>query len=450
VSNTEHRTRQLHFGVNVLSDGAHPAAWQATESDPLAVLSRDHWIEIAQTVEAGKLDAMFLADGPALSQAERGPNNPLDPSILLATIGARTDFIGLVPTISSTFEEPFNLARRIASLDHLTAGRAGWNVVTTAGPLAAANFSARPHVEKAHRYARADEFVEVVLKLWTSWDPDALAGDKKRGLWADPGRINAIDHHGDHFDVVGPLNVPRSPQGRPVLVQAGGSPAGLNLAARYADAVFAWNPIIAGSAAYRADLHRRARALGRTPGVPLVLPGLGFTIGGTETEARARRTELDEIAGPRVLERLAGQIGVAPDDLDLDKPLPAALLDPDREPPGSRGMGSIALEIARSEQLTVRELLPRVMWHRNLVGAPEQIADNVEEWFLAGAVDGFNLMPDIGPSGIKAFVEHVVPILQHKGIFRSDYTGTTLREHLGLPKPLERFSAARASLAVQR
>lgn len=436
-SGTTQSRRQLHLGANVLSNGAHPAAWQADESDPSASVSLDYWSRIAAIAEAGRLDAVFIADTLSLHSGEMGPATVLDPLVLVSALAARTEHVGFVPTISTSFEEPFNLARRLATLDHLSGGRAGWNVVTSADPRSASNFGSREHAAKVDRYARAQEFLEVSDRLWDSWQDGAVVGDKQDGVWADSQRIQPIDHRGAHFTVAGPSTLPRSPQGRPVLVQAGGSPAGLDLAARWADLVFGWHPVLAGSVAYRADLRARAARLGRDPDSLLLMPGLAFTLGGTEAEANARRDALDELAGPRVLAILAGTVGADPGELELDEPLPDALLHPSNsEASGSRGMSGIPLELARSERLTVRELMRRIMFHRNVVGTPEQLADTIAEWFDAGAADGFNLMPDVGVSGLQEFVTEVVPLLQRRGIFRTDYEGTTFREHLGHPARL--------------
>lgn len=428
--------RQLHLGYNVLGDGMHPAAWRAPYTDPLGALNPAQWVHIARVAERGTLDAVFLADSPtALVRSDAGPGQPFDPTVLLAYLAGQTERIGLIGTISTSFEAPYNLARRVASLDHLSRGRAAWNVVTTTDASAAANFSGTSHLGRDERYARAEEFVDVVTGLWDSWDADAILADQAGGVFADTGRIHAIDHHGDHFDVAGPLNVPRTPQGRPVLFQAGGSPAGLELAARTADGVFAAQASLDDALAYTRDLRRRTVRHGRPADAVRVMPGLSFVLGGTEAEARRRNDELNDLAGEQRREWFAGQLGVDPGELSWDRPLPQALVDSTQlSVNGSQGARDIVLNLARRNRaLTVRQLLDRVItWHRLVVGAPEQLADTIQEWFEAGAVDGFNLMPDVNPSGLEAFVDHVVPILRRRGIFRTEYTGTTLRDHLGL------------------
>jgi len=443
--------RQLHLGYNVLADGMHPAAWRAPYANPVGALDPAQWVHVAQVAERGTLDAVFLADIPALlGNPEDGPSLPFDPTVLLSHLAAATERIGLVATVSTSFEEPYNLARRIASLDHLSRGRAAWNVVTTSEAGAAANFQAQPHGRREDRYARAEEFVDVVLGLWEGWEEDAILADQAGGRFADGARVHPLDHHGRFFDVAGPLNVPRSPQGRPVLVQAGGSPAGLELAARSADAVFAAQASLEDALAYTQDLRRRTVRHGRPADAVRVLPGLSFVLGGTEEEARRRNDELNELAGDGRLASLAWQIGVDVSELSWDAPLPDWLFETTELSGSSQGARDIVLNLARRDRsLTPRQLLERVItWHRLVIGAPEQLADAIEEWFVAGAVDGFNLMPDVNPSGLEDFVDHVVPILRERGLFRHEYEGTTLRDHLGLERPAGRFDAHRPAAAA--
>ena len=438
--------RQLHLGYNVLADGMHPAAWRAPYADPTGALKPSQWAYVAAVAERGTLDAIFLADSPSqMGSPSAGPGLAFDPTVLLSFLAAATERIGLIGTISTSFEEPYNLARRVASLDHLSGGRAAWNVVTTANADAAANFSAREHLSRADRYARAEEFVDVVVALWESWDADAILADQAGGVFGDPERVRSVDHHGAHFDVAGPLNVPRTPQGRPVIFQAGGSPAGLELAARTADGVFCALGTLDDAQAYRSDLRRRALRHGRPADAVRVMPGLSFVLGGTEEEARRRNQELNDIAGEDRRGWIAWQLGVDVSELQWDKPLPDWLLDTtELSQAGSQGAREIVLNIARRDRgLTVRQLLDRVItWHRLVVGSPEQLADTIATWFEAGAVDGFNLMPDVNPSGLEAFVDHVVPLLRKRGIFRNEYAGTTLRDHLDLAPAKARARAA--------
>ncbi|MBO0767267.1 MAG: LLM class flavin-dependent oxidoreductase [Solirubrobacterales bacterium] len=428
--------RQLHFGYNVLFDGMHPAAWRLPGSDPVGALTPEQWSHITKVAERGTLDAVFLADSPSLmGDPAKGPGLAYDPTVLLSFLAGQTERIGFIATISSTYEEPYNLARRVLSLDRLSHGRAAWNVVTGVDAGAAANFSARPHLSRAERYQRAEEFTDVVTALWDSWEPDAIVADQVTGLFADPEKVHKINHHGIHFDVEGPLNVPHSPQGRPVLFQAGGSPPGLELAARHADGVFASLGTIKQARAYSDDLRRRAVKHGRRADSIRVMPGLSYVLGSTEAEARARYELLNEIAGEDRREWIAWQLGVDPDELAWEEPLPASLLEgTELSANGSQGAREIVVNIARdNRELTLRQLAERVLtWHRLFVGTPEQLADDLQEWFEAGVVDGFNLMPDVNPSGIELFVDHVVPILRERGLFRHEYAGTTLRDHLEL------------------
>ncbi|HEY1700637.1 MAG TPA: LLM class flavin-dependent oxidoreductase [Trebonia sp.] len=444
--------RQLHFGYNVLGDGMHPAAWRVPYTNPVGSLDPDQWLHIARVAERGTLDAIFLADSPvAMVRQDSGPGQPFDPTVLLSFLAGRTERIGLIGTISTSFEAPYNLARRVASLDHLSHGRAAWNMVTTTDASASANFGAQEHLSREDRYARAEEFADVVIKLWDSWDEDAILADQKAGTFVAPDRVRAIDHHGAHFDVAGPLIVPRVPQGRPVIFQAGGSPAGLELAARVADGVFAAQASLPDALAYTADLRRRTGAHGRPADAIRVMPGLSFVLGGTEEEARRRNDELNGLAGEQRREWFAAQLGVGADELSWDRPLPDTLLDStELSARGSQGARDIVLNLARRDRaLTVRQLLDRVItWHRLVVGAPGQLADTIQEWFEAGAVDGFNLMPDVNPSGLEAFVDHVVPILRERGLFRREYTGTTLRDHLGLEHPADLPHRSRSESAA--
>ncbi len=436
--------RQLHLGLNVLAAGMHPAAWRLPSSNPLGFVDPAEWKEIGRLAELGTLDAIFLADSPSIIWAPVGqPPLGLDPGVLLAKLAGDTEHIGLVGTVSTSFDTPYGVARRFSSVDHLSGGRAGWNVVTGTDPTAAKNFGSEDHLPREARYRKAEEFVDVVTHLWDSWDEDAIVADKASGEFAREDRIHPIAHDGEFFHVEGPLTLPRSPQGRPVIVQAGGSPPGRELAARHAEAVFCSLGTIEDAHAFTADIRRRAAAHGRGPDAIRILPGLSFVLGGTEAEARARNDELNELAGQQRYDNFAWQIGVDASELHPDKPLPQWLLDTkELSAAGSQGAREIVVNIARREPtLTVRELLDRVItWHRLIVGTPEQVAASIEEWFAAGAVDGFNLMPDVFTSGLEPFVEHVVPLLRKAGIFREEYTGSTLRHHLGLERPVSRYA----------
>ncbi|GIM89810.1 LLM class flavin-dependent oxidoreductase [Paractinoplanes toevensis] len=429
--------RELHLNVNITSIGRHPAAWRFLD-DPAAFVDVDFFRKIAEVAERGTFDAVFLSDGVALHrEPPTEPYQALEPTILLTTLGAATSRVGLIGTASTTFNDPFNLARRFASLDHVSRGRVALNVVTTYSPRAAANFGLAEAPDHDARYARAEEFVDVVFDLWDSWEDGAITGDR----FTDPARIHPIDHKGHHFSVRGPSLVPRSPQGRPVLVQAGSSEAGKSLGARVGDLIFTAQTTHAAAREFYTDMRARAAAFGRDPDHLVILPGLWPIVGSTESAARERKATFDALFDfDRELPRLADQLGLDPSDLKLDEELPYDKLSDVTEIRGSRGFFEATVRLSRERGYTVRELLlSNGGAHRQIVGAPEQIADSIEHWFRTRAADGFNLNFDLFPTGLELFVDHVVPLLRRRGIFRREYTGRTLRDHLGLPRPRSRF-----------
>lgn len=433
------RAGNLHLNAFLMGVGHHEAAWRLPESDPFATTNIEHYGELARTAERGKLDSLFLADSPMLwNGIGRRPMGTLEPTVLLTVLAAVTQRIGLIATASTTYNEPYNLARRFATLDIISQGRAGWNIVTTAGIEAARNFNLEELPAHADRYARSAEFVDVSLKLWDSWDDSLAVADKENGLWGDERKLYPPRHVGQYFKVEGALNVPRSPQGYPLLVQAGSSEDGKGLAARYAEAVFTAQQTLEEAQAFYSDLKGRARGLGRDPGSIKILPGLVPVIGGTEAEARALDEELDRLIKPEYAKRqLAQTLRVDEADLDLDAELPSDLPDEDAIE-GAKSRYTLTVALARRERLTVRQLIGRLgggRGHRTFAGTPEQVADAMQSWWENGAADGFNVMPAVLPSGLTAFVDHVVPILQRRGLFRLDYEGSTLREHYGLPRP---------------
>jgi FMN-dependent oxidoreductase (nitrilotriacetate monooxygenase family) len=433
-------TRQVHLNVNILNAGVFGGSWRFPGTDPLAAFTVEHYVGIARKAEAAAFDAVFLADGPGVRDDLRyRPFNNLEPTVVLTAIAAATSRIGLIGTLSSTFNDPYDVARRLATLDLISGGRVGWNVVTTAGADVAANFGLDDEVEHALRYRRAAEFVQVVRALWNSWEPDAFVGDVARHMFAAVDRIHAVEHRGEHLSVAGPLNVPRSPQGEPVVVQAGASSDGRALAAAVGEVIFTAAQTIPDAREYYVDVKSRAALLGRDPEHVVVLPGLSTVIGATEAEAQERRRLLAELVPPEyALNRLAGQLGVGREDLEPDRELPWRLLPGPDASGGSQTFYKVATDLARRDQLTVRQLLFRLgggAGHRIATGTPEQIADTIVEWVDAGVADGFNLMPDVLPEGFDAFVDHVVPELRRRGRFRTGYTASTLRGHLGLPEP---------------
>ena len=431
--------RHLHLNAFLMSTGHHEASWRLPESDPYAGTDIAHFIRLAKTAERAKFDSVFFADSPVLfGSVGRRPAGTLEPTVLLAALAVATERIGLIATASTSYNSPYNLARRFASIDHISGGRAGWNVVTTAGEDAARNFGLAGQPRHEDRYARAAEFLDVAAKLWDSWDDDAIVADKAEGVWARADRVHPVEHVGPHYAVHGPLDVPRSVQGRPVIVQAGSSENGKRLAARYAEAVFTAQQTLAEAQGFYADLKGRVSAEGRDPSVLKILPGIVPIVGATEAEARRREQEFAGLIRPEFArDELAKVLGLSPEELPLDAPLPADLPG-EEQIEGAKSRYTLIVDLARRENLTVRALIGRLgggRGHRTLAGTPEQIADALESWFTQGAADGFNVMPAALPSGLDEFVDQVVPILQARGLFRTEYEGRTLREHYGLARP---------------
>jgi FMN-dependent oxidoreductase (nitrilotriacetate monooxygenase family) len=446
-------TRQLSLNAFIYPAGHHEAAWRHPASAAERIYDAAYYQEIARTAEAGTLDAVFFADGPALhGDITHNAVGRLEPITLLTAIAAATERIGLIATASTTYYEPYNLARLFGSLDHISGGRAGWNIVTTGNDAAAANFGLDAHPPHAERYARAGEFVDAVVALWDSWEDDAVVLDRAAGIYADRSKIHEIGHAGRYVRVKGPFNQPRPPQGHPVLVQAGASNEGRAFAGRYAEAIFTAHQRLADAQAFYADIKHRVARLGRRPEHVKILPGISPFIAGTETGARALEREFNELTVPayglRQLERITG---TALAHLDLDAPVPVELFaDAGDVTDNGRSRLQVVAGIVERERPTVRRLLHRLAGargHRVFAGTPEQVADTIEEWFTSGAADGFNVMPPYYPGGLEVFVDTVVPILRERGLFRSEYTGRTLRDHLGLPRPDNRF-ARRTAVAT--
>ncbi len=436
----------LHLNAFLMSTGHHEASWRLPESDPYAATDLGHFQNLARIAERGTFNSLFLADSPSMwGTVSMRPSGVLEPLTLLTALAGVTERIGLIATVSTSYNSPYNLARKLASLDHVSGGRAGWNVVTTGTADAARNFGLDELPAHADRYARAAEFIDVVHKLWDSWEDDVVIADKESGVWGDQSKIHQIGHRGRYFSVQGPLNIPRSPQGYPLLVQAGSSEDGKHLAARYAEAVFTAHQTLENAQTFYADLKERTRRLGRDPDTIKILPGIVPVIGSTEEEARRRDAELEElISYEESRQHLANLLRIPPEELSLDAELPADLPTED-EVEGMKSRYTLIVELGRREKLSVRQLIARLgggRGHRTVTGTPEQVADAIEEWFRLGAADGFNIMPAALPSGLELFVDQVVPILRARRLYRSEYSGRTLREHYGLPRPRNQYTVA--------
>jgi FMN-dependent oxidoreductase (nitrilotriacetate monooxygenase family) len=435
----------LHLNLFIHGRGHHEAAWRHPSASPLALTDIRYYTDLARQAEAGCFDSVFLADTLAVGEdVASAPRTWLEPITVLAALAGVTSRIGLIATCSTTYTEPFNLARQFASLDHMSGGRVGWNIVTTWLVAAAANFGGQGAPTHADRYERAEEYMRVVKGLWDSWSDDAVLDDRATGHYARDGSIRAVDLRGSHYQVAGPLNVPRGPQGRPVFVQAGSSDTGRRFAARHAEAVFTAQMEKATAKDFYADLKRLAVEEGRDPGQMLILPGLSPVIGSTETEAHRIARELNDLSDPEVgRKRLSGRFGGYDfSHLPLDKPLaPEDFPDP-ASVQAARSRTEVIIGLVRREKPTLRQLLGYMAGARGhyvTAGAPEQIADLIEDWFHDGAADGFNVMPPVLPVMLEVFVAEVVPLLRRRGLFRSDYAGRTLRDHYGLVRPDVRF-----------
>jgi FMN-dependent oxidoreductase (nitrilotriacetate monooxygenase family) len=394
-----------------------------------------------------KFDSIFIADQLALGEdVAQAPRIWLEPVTTLAALATATSRIGMIATASTTYTEPFNLARQFASLDHISNGRVAWNIVTSWLATAARNFGGTGQVSHADRYARGEEFMTVAKTLWDSWADDAVVDDRAGGLYARPDRIRPINHCGDFYQVAGPLNMPRCPQGRPVLVQAGSSDTGRRFAARHADAVFTAHVAKATAQEFYADLKALAAAEGRSPDQVLILPGLSAMIGSTEAEAQRLAREVDDMCDPEVgRKRLSGRFGGHNfSHLPLDRPLtPEDFPDPGSVE-AARSRTEVILNLVRRDRPTLRQLLGYLAGargHFTTAGTPEQIADLIEDWFTEGAADGFNIMPPLLPAQLDVFGAEVIPLLQQRGLFRTAYEGETLREHYGLAWPPSVFKS---------
>jgi FMN-dependent oxidoreductase (nitrilotriacetate monooxygenase family) len=440
----------MRLGAFIMATGHHIAAWRHPDAAVNAGHNIDHYRDLAQTAERGLFDLVFVADSPAGWDGNRDRETRsrishsahFEPVTLWSALSQVTNNIGFVATASTTYEDPYLLARKFASLDHISKGRAAWNVVTTAADVSK-NFSIAGHPAHANRYERAEEVVDLVLDLWDSYEDDALIIDKQSGVFLDPDKVHLVNHHGQFFDVAGPLNVARSPQGRPVVVQAGASEAGRNLAARTAEVIFTANQTLADGQEFYSDIKGRLAKYRRRPEQLLIMPGLFPMLGGTEAEAKSNYEFIQSLVHPTIAWGILNQyyVGVDLSAYSLDDVAPPLPTNTELNKSRLKLVSDLA-----STGLTLRQLylsLATARGHRTFVGTPEQVADAIGEWFHQGAADGFNIMPPVLPTGLTDFVDQVVPILQKRGVFRTEYEGKTLRENLGLERPINRFVARR-------
>ncbi len=436
----------IHLNVFVPTTGHHEASWLHPSTHPERLTDIAYYRETAAIAERGTFDSLFFADQLAVGRSVKHvAQGKLEPLTLLSALAGSTEHIGLIGTASTTYNEPYNLARQFASLDHISQGRAGWNIVTSWSAEAAGNFGLAQRNAHADRYRRATEFVEVTTKLWDSWEDDARVHDRARGVYADTDRIHAIDHDGEEFRVRGPLDMPRSPQGRPVLVQAGSSESGRSFAARYAEAIFTAQQDLADAQAFYADVKNRALAFGRAPNGVKVLPGLSPILGSTEAEARAHEETLNDLTLPVVgLKHLSQRFdGFDFSGFPLDEEIPLDAFPKPETVQGAQSRSQVILTLVERERPTLRQLLRRLAGgrgHKVLAGTPKAVADHIQLWVENRAADGFNIMPAVIPAGLAEFVDEVVPILRQRGLFRRAYAGRTLRDHYGLTRPESRYA----------
>ena len=440
------RSRRLHLGAFMRPVGIHTAWWRYPGSAPDANFNFEHLARFARRLEAAKFDAFFMADHlavmnmPVAALRRSATVTSFDPLTLLPALAVLTERIGLIATASTTYNEPYHVARKFASLDHLSKGRAGWNLVTSGNPDEALNFGRDSHLEHATRYARAREFFDVVTGLWDSFADDAFPMDPASGLFVDPEKMHVLDHRGAFLKVKGPLNIARPVQGWPVIVQAGASEAGKQIAAETAEMVFGAGASLEAAQRFYADVKGRMPAAGRDPEDLKILPGCFVILGETEDEAQAKKARLDDLVHPDSgLANLSVRLGIDTSGFDLDAPLPDI-----PETNASKSGQAQIVDYARRTNATVRDLARKVGGYGGLqmVGTPAQVADRMEEWLETRACDGFNVMFPFVPEGLDDVVDRLVPELQRRGLFRTDYAGTTLRDHLGLKRPPNRFFAA--------
>lgn len=438
--------RKIKLNAFMRPTTIHTGSWRWPGAYADANFNFGHIKKFAQRLEEAKFDSFFMADHLAVlnmpAEALRRSTTPtsFEPFTLLSALSMATDHLGLMATGSTTYDEPYHIARRFASLDHISGGRAGWNIVTTSNPDASKNFGKEDHLEHSERYRRAREFYDVVTGLWDSWAEDAFVRDQESGFFMDPDKMHRLNHEGDFFKVAGPLNIARPLQGWPVIVQAGGSDAGRQLAAETAEAVFAAQSNLEAGQSFYADVKDRMEKFGRNPDHLKIMPGCMIIVGDTVEEAMAKRAKLDSLVHEEsAIASLSITLGVDASKFDPDGPLP----DDMPESNATKSGRDRAVLLAEREGLSVRQLAQRLGGYSGLamVGTPETIADEMEEWLETSGSDGFTIMFPYLPQGLDDVVDRVIPEIQRRGLYRTEYEGATLRENLGLPRPENRYFA---------
>ncbi|MFF2092873.1 LLM class flavin-dependent oxidoreductase [Paenibacillus sp. NPDC058174] len=440
------RNEQLHLGAFIYYSGHHHFGWRHPESGAEGLFDFKFYKKLAQTAERGKFDMMFLADLLYVRGVEDSASGMLEPVQLLAALSTVTEKLGLTATVSTTYNEPYNVARKFASLDHISEGRAGWNIVTSQQDVEAFNYGRDKHPEHGLRYEMAREFVEVVTRLWDTWEDQALVIDREAGVFADGSKVKETEYKGQWYSTKGALNVPRPPQGYPVLIQAGSSGPGQDFAAAFGEVIFTAQQSLESAQAFYSSVKGKLASYGRPQGSMKIMPGLSPVIGATEEEAQRKYKELQALIPPSmIVGMLSALLNFDLSGYPVDGQLPD-IPDPVEATNGMKSRVQLIMDMARNEQLSLQELGGRLLGargHMQFVGTYEQLADFMQLWFEEYGCDGFNIMPPVLPGNLDEFVDHVVPILQQRGLFRSEYTGGTLREHLGLERlGLRHFQAS--------
>lgn len=432
------REGQLHLGAFIYYTGHHQFGWRHPQSAAEQMFNYSFYRDVARTAERGKFDMMFLADLLYVMGAEHAAAGMLDPLTIMSALAIDTNKLGLTATVSTTYNEPYNTARKFATLDHISNGRAGWNIVTSQLDVEAYNYGREKHPPHETRYEMAREFTEVVTRLWDSWEDDSLIIDREQAKFADPAKLKQVEYKGQWYATKGTLNVPRPPQGYPVLIQAGSSEPGQQFAAGFGEVIFTAQQSLEAAKSFYARLNGKLLEQGRKPGSLKIMPGLSPVIAATEEEAQRKYNELQSFIPPEtVVLMLSGILNFDLSGYPLDGQLPE-IPDPVEASNGMKSRVQLIMDMARKDQLSILELGRRLIGargHLQFVGTYEGLADLMQLWFEQYGCDGFNIMPPVLPGDLNEFVDHVIPILQERGLFRTEYKGSTLREHLGLERP---------------